>query len=123
MDDKEKTSSIDRIHKMVFADIYPMYIQKAKKKNRTEEEVDNIIYWLTGYDKNAIKDQVNKRSSFESFFENAPKLNPKLYDITGSICGYRIEEINDDLTRKVRCLDKLIDELAKGKTMEKILKY
>jgi hypothetical protein len=111
-----------RIYKMIFADVYPMYIRKAEKKGRTKEEVDTVIFWLTGYDARSLQDQIDRRTTFETFFDEAPKLNPNAPKITGMICGYRIEEIEDPLMKKVRYLDKLVDELAKGRTMEKILR-
>jgi hypothetical protein len=107
---------------MSFAGVYPMYIQKAEKKGRTKAEVDAIIYWLTGYNKQTLQKQIDKKSDFETFFAQAPAMNPNVSKITGVICGYRVEEIEDKLMQKVRYLDKLIDELAKGKTMEKILR-
>lgn len=106
---------------MTFASVYPMYVQKAEKKGRTKEEVDTIIQWLTGYDKKELQKQIDTKSDFETFFAEA-KLNPNASKITGVICGYRVEEIGDPVMRKVRYLDKLIDELAKGKAMEKILR-
>jgi hypothetical protein len=111
-----------RIYKMPFATVYPLYIQKAERKGRTKEEVDTIIYWLTGYNQKTLKQQIDKKSDFETFFAEAPKLNENASKITGVICGYRVEEIEDELVQKVRYMDKLIDELAKGKTMEKILR-
>ena len=111
-----------RVFKMSFASVYPHYIQKAEKKGRTKEEVDTIICWLTGYDQQALQQQINKKSGFETFFAQAPHINPNVSKITGVICGYRVEEIDDKLMQKIRYLDKLIDELAKGKTMEKILR-
>lgn len=107
---------------MSFASVYPLYIQKAEKKGRTKAEVDVIICWLTGYDGKSLQAQVDKKSSFENFFNEAPLLNPNASKITGLICGYRVEEIEDRLVQKVRYLDKLIDELAKGKAMDKILR-
>lgn len=107
---------------MPFAKVYPMYIQKAEKKGRTKAEVDEIICWLTGYNKKELQQQVDNRTDFETFFGEAPQLNPNVSKITGVICGYRVEEIDDKLMQKIRYLDKLIDELAKGKTMEKILR-
>ena len=107
---------------MTLASVYPHYILKAEKKGRAKEEVDEIICWLTGYDKKSLQHQLDKKNDFETFFEQAPKLNPNVSKITGVICGYRVEEIKDKLMQKVRYLDKLIDELAKGKTMEKILR-
>jgi len=111
-----------RVYKMSFASVYPHYINKAEKKGRTKEEVDEIIFWLTGYDKKTLQKHIDKKTDFETFFGQAPQLNPNVSKITGVICGYRVEEIEDKLMQKVRYLDKLIDELAKGKTMEKILR-
>lgn len=111
-----------KIYKMPFANIYPMYIQKAEKKGRTKEEVDTIIFWLTGYNKQTLQQQIEQKIDVDSFFAQAPQLNSNVSKITGVICGYRIEEIEDKLMQKIRYLDKLIDELAKGKTMEKILR-
>src|SRR5688572_10741128 len=111
-----------RVFKMSFASVYPHYIQKAEKKGRTKADVDAIIFWLTGYNKQTLQQQIDKKSDFETFFAQAPQLNPNVSKITGVICGYRIEEIEDQLMRKVRYLDKLVDELAKGRAMEKILR-
>lgn len=111
-----------RAYTMTFASVYPMYIEKAAKKGRTKEEVDQVIYWLTGYDEDGLKKQIESETDFETFFENAPQLNPNASLITGTICGYRVEEIEDKLMQKIRYLDKLVDELAKGKSMEKILR-
>ena len=107
---------------MSFASVYPHYVQKAEKKGRTEIEVKEIIFWLTGYDEKALKEIIEDKIDFETFFEKAPALNPNVSKITGVICGYRIEEIEDPLMQKIRYLDKLIDELAKGKAMGKILR-
>ena len=107
---------------MSFAKIYPLYIQKAEKKKRTKEEVDEVISWLTGYSKEEIKDQIEKGVDLQTFFEEAPGINPNAALIKGGICGVRVEEIPDPLMQKIRYLDKLIDELAKGKPMEKILR-
>ena len=107
---------------MSFAGVYPLYIQKAEKKGRSKDEVDEIIYWLTGYNSKSLQQQIDKKVDFETFFAQAPKLNPNVSLITGVICGYRVEEIEDKLMQKIRYLDKLIDELAKGKKMEKILR-
>lgn len=112
----------DRIYKMPVADVYPLYIKKAEKKGRTKSEVDEIITWLTGYDEKAMKKIVADQTDFENFFANAPKLNPARKQITGVICGVRVEEIQEPLMQEIRYLDKLIDELAKGKPMEKILR-
>lgn len=107
---------------MAFAGVYPYYIQKAEKKGRTKDEVDEIIFWLTGYDKHALQQHIDDKSDFETFFAQAPKINPNVSKITGVICGYRVEEIEDKLMQQIRYLDKLVDELAKGKAMEKILR-
>jgi hypothetical protein len=111
-----------KIYKMSFASVYPLYIKKAERKGRTKEEVDVIIFWLTGFDKDTFQHQLNQNTDFETFFDQAPQLNPNVSLITGVICGYRIEEIEEPLMKKIRYLDKLIDELAKGKAMEKILR-
>jgi hypothetical protein len=111
-----------RVFKMSFASVYPHYIQKAEKKGRSKEEVDIIICWLTGYDQRALQRQIDEKIDFEGFFAQAPQMNPNASGITGVICGYRVEEIEDELMQKIRYLDKLIDELAKGKAMEKILR-
>ena len=111
-----------RVFKMSFASVYPHYINKAEKKGRTKAEVDAIIFWLTGYNKQTLKKHIDKKTDFETFFAQAPLLNPNVSKITGLICGYRVEEIEDTLMQKIRYLDKLVDELAKGKTMEKILR-
>lgn len=107
---------------MSLASVYPHYIAKAEKKGRTKAEVDEIIFWLTGYDEKSLQHHIDSKTNFEDFFANAPNINPNVSKITGVICGYRVEEIEDELIQKVRYLDKLIDELAKGKTMEKILR-
>jgi hypothetical protein len=107
---------------MSFASVYPHYLKKAEKKGRTKAEVDEIIFWLTGYDQQTLQQQIDNKTDFETFFARAPKINPNVSMITGVICGYRVEEIEDQLMQKVRYLDKLIDELAKGKAMEKILR-
>jgi hypothetical protein len=111
-----------RVYKMSFAGVYPLYIQKAEKKGRTKSEVDEIIFWLTGYDKKGLQEQLDKKNNFETFFAQAPQINSNVSKITGVICGYRVEEIEDKLMQMIRYLDKLVDELAKGKTMEKILR-
>jgi hypothetical protein len=103
-----------------FSKVYPLYVQKAERKGRTKEEVDELIGWLTGFDKDGLRDQIAREADFETFFAEAPRLNPKRGEIKGLICGYRVEEIEDPLERKMRQLDKIIDELAKGKAMEKI---
>jgi len=111
-----------RVYKMSFAGVYPLYVKKAEKKGRSKAEVDTIICWLTGYDEKALQQQIDKKIDFETFFAEAPQMNSNVSKITGVICGYRVEEIEDKLMQKVRYLDKLVDELAKGKTMEKILR-
>ena len=111
-----------RVFRMSFASVYPHYIQKAEKKGHTKEEVDTIICWLTGYNQKSLQHQIDKKTDFETFFAQAPQINPNVSKITGVICGYRVEEIEDKLMQKIRYLDKLIDELAKGKKMEKILR-
>jgi hypothetical protein len=111
-----------RVFKMSFASVYPHYLQKAEKKGRTKEEVDEIIFWLTGYNKKTLQKHIDKKTDFENFFADAPQINPNVSKITGVICGYRVEEMEDKLMQKIRYLDKLIDELAKGRTMEKILR-
>ena len=107
---------------MTFAKIYPMYVQKAERKNRTKEEVDQVICWLTGYDQAGLRQQIDQESDFETFFAEAPAIHPNSSLIKGVVCGVRVEEIEDPLMQKIRFLDKLIDELAKGKAMEKILR-
>ncbi len=107
---------------MAYANVYPMYIKKAEAKGRTKEEVDEIIFWLTGYNQKTLQDVLDKKIDFETFFAEAPLLNTNVSKITGVICGYRVEYIEDPLMQKIRYLDKMVDELAKGKTMEKILR-
>lgn len=111
----------ERFAKMTFALVYPLYLAKAKKKGRTKKELDEVIKWLTGFDEKKLQELIKEKVTFETFFKNA-KLNPNAKLITGLICGYRVEEIENPLTQQVRYLDKLIDELAKGKKMEKILR-
>ena len=111
----------ERIAKMPFATVYPMYLEKVKKKGRTKEELHQVITWLTGFDDTELQNLINKKVTFEAFFKKA-SLNPNASLITGVICGYRVEEIENPLTRQVRYLDKLVDELAKGRKMEKILR-
>ncbi len=111
-----------RIFTTKFSAVYPLYIKKAERKNRTKDEVDQIICWLTGYDKKGLQEQLDKKNDLEIFFKQAPKINPKASLIKGLICGYRIEDIKDKLMRNIRYLDKLIDELAQGKEMGKILR-
>jgi hypothetical protein len=105
-----------------FADVYPLYIEKAERKNRTKEEVDQIIYWLTGYQQAGLQQQIREGHDFETFFAQAPAIHPNSSLIKGVVCGVRVEEIEDPLMQKIRYLDKLIDELAKGKAMEKIMR-
>ena len=114
--------SNDRVYKMKFAGVYPLYVQKAERKNRTKGEVDQIICWLTGYSQAGLQQQLKQENDFETFFAQAPAMNPNRSLIKGVVCGVRVEEIEDPLIQKVRYLDKLIDELAKGKVMEKILR-
>ena len=111
-----------RIYKMSFADVYPHYITKAEKKGRTKAEVDEIILWLTGYNAQTLQHHLDQKTDFETFFAQAPQINPNASRITGVICGYRVEDIEEKLMQQIRYLDKLIDELAKGRTMEKILR-
>jgi hypothetical protein len=111
-----------RIFTTSFASVYPHYIAKAEKKGRTKDEVHEIICWLTGYNLEQLNEIIENKTTFEIFFDKAPQLNPNVSLIKGVICGYRVEEIEDPLMQKIRYLDKLIDELAKGKTMEKILR-
>lgn len=107
---------------MSFASVYPLYIQKAEKKGRTQDEIDAVIFWLTGYNQQTLQQQIDRNIDFETFFTEAPQMNSNASKITGVICGYRVEEIEDKLMQKIRYLDKLVDELAKGKAMEKILR-
>ncbi|WP_426481640.1 DUF2200 domain-containing protein [Chryseobacterium sp. R2ACT005] len=111
-----------RIFTTAFASVYPHYIQKAEKKGRSKEEVHEIIFWLTGYNEKSLQEILDHKTDFKTFFEQAPQMNPNVSLIKGVICGYRVEEIEDELMRNIRYLDKLIDELAKGKKMEKILR-
>ena len=110
------------IFAMPFAKVYPMYVQKAERKNRSKEEVDEIIRWLTGYDQKRLQQQIDRENDFETFFAEAPAMNPNTALIKGVVCGVRVEEVEDPLMQKIRFLDKLVDELAKGKAMEKILR-
>lgn len=111
-----------RVYKMIFASVYPLYVQKAERKGRTKEEVDTVICWLTSYTRESLQQQIDSKADLETFFAQAPQLNPNASKITGVICGYRVEEIEDELMQKIRYLDKLVDELAKGKILEKILR-
>jgi hypothetical protein len=119
MNNSEATNQ--RVAKMIFRSVYPLYLAKVEKKGRTKEELHQVIEWLTGYDKKKLKELIKEKVTFEAFFKQA-SLNPKAHLITGVICGYRIEDIENPLMKKVRYLDKLVDELAKGKAMEKILR-
>lgn len=113
--------SLERVFAMKFAKLYPLYVQKAEKKKRTKEEVDRIICWLTGYDQKGLDREIKSDSDLTTFFAQAPRMNPKCDAIKGVVCGVRVEDVEDPLMRKIRYLDKLIDDLAKGKAMEKIL--
>ncbi|TAK15010.1 MAG: DUF2200 domain-containing protein [Acidobacteria bacterium] len=110
----------DRVFKMSFAGVYPHYVNKVEKKGRTKKELDEVICWLTGYSPKELAAQIKDRKSFETFFKEAPSLNPKVKQITGTICGVRIEDVEHPLMRKIRYMDKLVDELAKGRPMAKI---
>ena len=112
----------EKLFKMAFASVYPLYIQKLERKGRTKLELDTIICWLTGYDDSEITSQIEKSVDLATFFSDAPQINPNVSKIKGVICGVRVEEIEDPLMQKIRWLDKLVDELAKGKAMEKVLR-
>lgn len=111
-----------RVFRMSFASVYPHYVAKVEKKGRTKQELHTIIHWLTGYDEQALQHQMDTKVDFETFFAQAPRINPNVSKITGVICGYRVEEIEDKLMQQIRYLDKLVDELAKGKAIDKILR-
>lgn len=111
-----------RVFKMAFAGVYPLYVKKAEKKGRTKDDVDEVICWLTGYSRQALAKQIEQKKDLATFFAEAPAFNRNAGKITGTICGVRIEEIEDPLMRKIRYMDKLVDELAKGRPMEKILR-
>jgi hypothetical protein len=111
-----------RVYRITFASVYPHYIAKAEKKGRTKEDVDTVIRWLTGYDEGGLQGQIDKRVDLQTFFAQAPRINPNASKITGLICGYRVEEIEDKLMQQIRYMDKLVDEVARGKAMEKILR-
>ena len=111
-----------KIYKMSFSTVYPLYIKKVERKGRTKEEVDEIILWLTGYSQREMEEPIKKEVNFEEFFEQAPALNPARREVKGVICGIRVEEIEEPMMQEIRYMDKLIDELAKGKKMEKILR-
>lgn len=119
---QENEAARQRIYQMIFASVYPLYIAKAERKGRTKKEVDEIIRWLTGYTQKGLERELKKQADFEAFFAKAPKLNPSRALIKGVICGVRVEDIKDPIVQSVRYLDKLIDELAKGKAMEDILR-
>lgn len=120
---QENPKTLERVYKMTFASVYPLYVAKAEKKWRSKAEVDTVIFWLTGYDALSLQKQIDTNVTFEVFFAEAPQMNPLASMITGSICGVKIEEIQDPLYRNIRYLDKLVDELAKGRAMEKVLKH
>lgn len=111
-----------RVYKMAFATVYPLLVKKAERKGRTQKEVDEIIFWLTGYDEDALQKILDNKTNYQDFFSQAPQINPNASKIKGAVCGYRVEEIENKLMQQVRYLDKLVDELAKGKPMEKILR-
>ena len=111
-----------RVFAYSFASIYKLYIQKVERKGRTQADLDTVIFWLTGYNKKTMQQQIDKNNDLETFFAQAPQMNPNVSKITGVICGYRVEEIEDKLMQNIRYMDKLVDEVAKGKTMEKILR-
>jgi hypothetical protein len=116
------TTTAHRIFTMAFAKVYPLYIKKVERKNRTKEEVDQVICWLTGYDQAGLQKQVKQEVDFDTFFAQAPAMHPNSKLIKGVVCGVRVEDVEDPLMQKIRYMDKLIDELAKGKAMEKILR-
>lgn len=118
---KDTSNHDERIAKMTFSSVYPHYLAKVEKKDRTKDELHQVIHWLTNYDEKKLQQLIEEKTTFETFFQNA-NLNPNAHLITGIICGYRLEEIENPLTQKVRYLDKLVDELAKGRKMEKILR-
>ena len=115
-------ANYDRVFAMKFANIYPMYVQKAERKNRTKAEVDQVICWLTGYNQSGLQKQIKQQNDLTTFFAQAPALNPSVSLIKGVVCGVRVEDVEDPLMQKIRYMDKLIDELAKGKAMDKILR-
>ena len=112
----------ERVFRYSFASIYDLYIKKVERKGRTKDELDEVLFWLTGYNKKTLQQQIDSKNDLEAFFAQMPTLNPNVSKITGLICGYRVEEIEDPLMQKIRYMDKLVDELAKGKKMEKILR-
>ena len=116
------TKNTNRVYAMSFAGVYPHYVNKVESKGRTKKELHEVICWLTGYTEPGLKEQIQSKCDLETFFREAPKLNPRARQITGTICGVRIEDIEEPLMRKIRWMDKLVDELAKGRPMEKILR-
>jgi len=119
---KTNQTTLNRVYAMSFARVYPLYVAKAERKGRKKSEVDAVICWLTGYSQRELEGQLKKQTDFETFFKEAPKLNPSRTLIKGVVCGIRVEDIQEPLMREIRYLDKLVDELAKGKAMEKILR-
>lgn len=119
---RSSVMSEHRIFKTAFASVYPMYVQKAERKGRSQDEVDEVICWLTGYDRAGLRKQIEGKADIRAFFSDAPAMNPNCHLITGVVCGVRVEEVEDPLMKKIRMLDKLVDELAKGKTMDKVLR-
>ena len=117
-----KSTDYERVYKIVVASFYPHYVTKVEKKGRTQKELEQVICWLTGYTPAGLKKQLKEKKDLKAFFAEAPKMNPKAKLITGTVCGVRVEEIKDPLMRKIRYMDKLVDELAKGRAMEKILR-
>jgi len=120
--DANDPKMLARVYRMTFASVYPLLVAKAEKKGRTSQEVDTVVKWLTGYDDAGLRAQIDRAVDYQTFFAEAPAYNPLSAKITGVICGYRVEEIADPVLRKVRHLDKLVDELAKGRPMEKVLR-
>jgi hypothetical protein len=116
------TKNYARVFKISFAGVYPHYVTKVEKKGRTKEELHAVLHWLTGYDEKSLQRQIDKKVDLETFFAKAPRINPNVSKITGLICGYRVEDIEDPLMQQIRYMDKLVDELAKGKAMDKILR-
>ena len=112
----------NRIYRLLFSSVYPLYLQKVEKKGRTKAELDEIIFWLTGYNEQTLQQQIDEKNDFETFFVQAPQIHSNAHKITGVICGYRVEDIEDKVVQQIRYLDKLVDELAKGRKMEKILR-
>jgi hypothetical protein len=121
-EDMDAAKNNERVYRMPFSDVYPMLVAKAERKGRTKEEVDAVIRWLTGYDEDGLRVQIDKAVSHEVFYGEAPRINPNADKIKGVVCGVRVEDIADPLMQKIRWLDKMVDELAKGKPMEKILR-